>query len=284
VPARSLLTVVPLGLTATALAVSSAGAPPQPAAAPQASAVSWRLSWSDEFDGPAGSAPDPAKWAIDTGGNGWGNNELQFYTSRPENVQQRDGQLVITARKETFAEGAVTRGYTSARIKTAERFAQRYGRFEARLKLPTGRGIWPAFWMLGDNFPATRWPACGEIDIMEHVGHEPARVHSNLHGPGYSGSRPISASYTLPAGRVSDAFHLFAIEWEADAIRAYVDDTLYNTRTPANLPAGTRWVYDRPFFMLLNLAVGGNWPGSPDDSTVFPQQLLVDYVRVYVRP
>jgi beta-glucanase (GH16 family) len=246
--------------------------------------AAWRLTWSDEFDGPAGSAPDPAKWAIDTGGHGWGNNELQFYTARRENVRQQGGHLVIEALKETFSQAGVTRAYTSARIKTAGFFAQQYGRFEARIKLPAGRGIWPAFWMLGDNFPATRWPACGEIDIMEHVGHQPAVVYSNLHGPGYSGSSPIGASYTLPQGRAGDAFHVFAVEWEADVIRVYFDDRLYNTRTPANLPAGARWVYERPFFMLLNLAVGGNWPGSPDDSTAFPQQMLVDYVRVYARP
>ena len=281
-PAKSWLTLAFLA-GATVLATSPAGESAT-AASSQAPASAWRLTWSDEFDGPAGSAPDASRWVVETGGNGWGNNELQFYTDRRDNLRQQDGHLVIEALKETFSQGGVTRAYTSARIKTAGRFAQQYGRFEARIKLPVGRGIWPAFWMLGDNFPATRWPACGEIDIMEHVGHQPAVVHSNLHGPGYSGARPISASYTLPQGRAADAFHLFAVEWEADVIRVYFDDTLYNTRTPANLPAGARWVYDRPFFMLLNLAVGGNWPGSPDDSTAFPQQMLVDYVRVYARP
>jgi beta-glucanase (GH16 family) len=242
----------------------------------------WVLTWSDEFNGNNGSAPDPAKWAIETGGNGWGNNELEYYTARSQNVRQENGNLVITALKETYvgADG-VTRNYTSARLKTAGLFNQAYGRFEARIKIPAGQGLWPAFWMLGQDINTAGWPTCGEIDIMENVGFEPAKVHGSAHGPGYSGSHALTGVYTLPAGRFSDDFHVFAVEWEPSAVRFYVDGTLYETRTPADLPASTRWVYDHPFFLLLNVAVGGDWPGSPDGTTVFPETMLVDYVHVY---
>ena len=174
--------------------------------------------------------------------------------------------------------------YTSARLITKRKFEQRFGRFEARLKLPAGQGLWPAFWMLGADIDAVGWPACGEIDIMENIGREPGTVHGTLHGPGYSGAQGVGAPYALPAGqRFADSFHTFAVEWEPQAIRWYVDGRLYQTRAPDDLPAGSRWVFDRPFFLLLNVAVGGNWPGAPDTSTTFPQAMLVDYVRVYRR-
>jgi beta-glucanase (GH16 family) len=245
----------------------------------------WRLSWSDEFNGPNGSAPDPAKWSFQTGGNGFGNQELEYYTARPENAHIENGNLVITARREHFAgPDGVSRDYTSARLQTRDHFEQRYGRFEARIRLPQGQGIWPAFWMLGSDIGRVDWPKCGEIDIMENVGFEPSRVHGSLHGPGYSGAHPLTGTYTLPDGeRFSDGYHLFAVEWEPQAIRFYVDNTLYETRTPRDLPAGARWVYDHPFFMLLNVAVGGKWPGNPDSTTAFPTSMLVDYVRVYTR-
>jgi beta-glucanase (GH16 family) len=244
----------------------------------------WTLTWSDEFNSSSGSPPDPAKWILDTGGNGWGNNELEYYTNRLENAQPLNGNLVITARKENFTgPDGVTRSYTSARLKTATRFAQAYGRFEARIKVPKGRGIWPAFWMLGDNFDIVGWPACGELDIMENIGSEPSKVHGSMHGPGYSGNTPLTGVYTLPNGKFGDDFHVFAIEWEPTALRFYVDDHHYQTRTPRDLPGGTRWVFDHPFFILLNVAVGGNFPGNPDSSTTFPQAMLVDYVRVYAR-
>ena len=244
----------------------------------------WTLTWSDEFNSSSGSPPDPAKWTLDTGGNGWGNNELEYYTNRLENAQPLNGNLVITARKENFTgPDGVTRSYTSARLKTATRFTQAYGRFEARIKVPKGRGVWPAFWMLGDNFDIVGWPACGELDIMENIGSEPNKVHGSMHGPGYSGNAPLTAVYTLPNGKFGDDFHVFAIEWEPTAVRFYVDDHLYQTRTPSDLPGGTRWVFDHPFFILLNVAVGGNFPGNPDSLTTFPQAMLVDYVRVYAR-
>jgi len=242
------------------------------------------LVWSDEFSTPNGSLPDSSKWIMETGGSGWGNNELEAYTNRSQNVHVRKGNLVITAKKETYkgADG-ITREYTSARLKTLGLFEQKYGRFEARIKIPRGQGIWPAFWMLGNNIGTVDWPDCGEIDIMENIGKEPDKVHGTVHGPGYSGSEGLGGSYALPSGRFADNFHIFGVEWEPSAIRFYVDGKLYETRTPADLPAGKTWVFDHPFFILLNVAVGGGWPGNPDSTTTFPQQMLVDYVRVYSR-
>ena len=244
----------------------------------------WTLTWADEFDSANGSAPDAAKWALETGGNGWGNNELEYYTNRLQNSAQKDGNLVITVLKESFTgSDGVSRDYTSARLKTATRFTQTYGRFEARIQVPKGQGIWPAFWMLGDNIDVVGWPTCGEIDIMENIGSEPNKVHGSMHGPGYSGNTPLTAIYSLPNGAFADDFHVFSVEWEPSAVRFYVDGNLYLTEQPANLPAGTRWVFDHPFFILLNVAVGGNFPGSPDASSTYPQTMLVDYVRVYAR-
>jgi beta-glucanase (GH16 family) len=245
----------------------------------------WSLVWSDEFDGPNGSAVDSSKWSFDIGGNGWGNNELETYTSRTANADREGGFLAIKAVQETFTgPDNIPRNYTSARLLSKNKFSQAYGRFEARLKVPFGQGLWPAFWMLGDNIDSAHWPNCGEIDIMENIGKEPSIVHGTFHGPGYSGGAGITAAYTLPAGRkFSDDFHTFAVEWEPGVVRFYVDGLLYKTRTPADLPAGTSWVFDHPFFIILNVAVGGGFPGNPDATTVFPQQMLVDYVRVYQR-
>ena len=241
----------------------------------------YRLVWSDEFSGADGSAPEASKWSIQTGGNGWGNNELEYYTARSENVQVQGGNLVITAIKENYtgADG-VSRNYTSARLETKRRFSQQYGRFEASLKIPKGQGMWPAFWMLGSDIDTNPWPACGEIDIMENIGKEPAIVHGSLHGPGYAPGN-LTASYTLPSGALGDGFHLYAVEWDPQQIRFYVDNTQYATFTASNLPSGSPWEFNKPFFILLNVAVGGSWPGPPDETTQFPQQMLVDYVRVY---
>jgi len=241
------------------------------------------LVWSDEFDGPNGSAPDAEKWAYDLGGKGWGNQELESYTNRPANVQENGGDLVITALKENYTgSDGIARNYTSARIKTQGLYAVTYGRIEARIKIPYGQGMWPAFWMLGSDISADPWPTCGEIDIMENIGKEPSTVHGTIHGPGYSAEKGISAPLTLSNNqKFSDDFHVYAVEWSPNRIRFYVDNRLYATRTPADLPAGTNWAYDHPFFIILNLAVGGGWPGNPDSTTVFPQQMLVDYVRVY---
>ncbi len=242
-----------------------------------------KLTWSDEFDGTAGTRPDPSKWTFDIGGKGWGNDELESYTSRQENAHlDGSGHLVIEAIRESFTgPDRIPRDFTSARLRTQGLFAQTYGRFEARMKLPAGQGIWPAFWLLGDDVGSVGWPACGEIDIMENIGREPATAHGTIHGPGYSGEDAIGSSYSLAGKALADDFHVFAVEWEPAAIRWYVDDVLFETRTPAHLPRGAHWAYDHPFFVILNLAVGGKWPGAPDATTRFPQRLLVDYVRVY---
>jgi beta-glucanase (GH16 family) len=245
----------------------------------------WKLVWSDEFNGRSGSAVDATNWSFDIGGKGWGNNELETYTSRTANAHLENGSLVIKAIKETFTgPDNITRDYTSARVLTKHKFSQAYGRFEARIKIPFGQGIWPAFWLLGDNIDTARWPNCGEIDIMENIGREPSLVHGTFHGPGYSGGKGIGAAYPLSGGKkFADDFHTFALEWEPNVMRFYVDGNLYQTRTPADLPPGAAWVFDHPFFIILNVAVGGAWPGNPDATTVFPQQMLVDYVRVYRR-
>ena len=249
------------------------------------SRAKWVLTWSDEFNAADGSAIDSQKWTAETGGKGWGNNELEYYTTSTRNARQERGTLVIEAIRENYAgPDGLTRSYTSARLKTQAKFSQAYGRFEVRLKMPSGQGMWPAFWMLGDDIAAVGWPACGEIDIVENIGREPSIVHGTIHGPGYSGAHGIGSPFTLPNNRrFRDNFHRFAVEWEPQQIRFYVDQHLYATRRPEDLPPGTKWVYDHPFFMILNLAVGGYWPGNPDETTEFPQKMLVDYVRVYRR-
>jgi len=251
------------------------------AATGDAGRAGFSLVFGDEFEGASGTLPDAAKWVFETGGGGFGNNELQHYTARPENAAlDGQGHLVITARAESYMGSK----YTSARLKTAGKFEHTYGRYEARLRLPRGQGIWPAFWMLGADIAKNAWPACGEIDIMENIGKEPTLVHGTLHGPGYSGGNGIGKSAELPGkAAFSEDFHEFAVEWEEKVVRWYLDGALYQTRTPSDLPSGAKWVYDHPFFMLLNLAVGGQWPGSPDSTTTFPQAFTVDYVRVYER-
>ena len=259
------------------------------------------LVMQDEFD--VDGAPDPDIWSYDigTGFNGWGNNELQYYTNRPENIIVQNGVLIITAKEEYF-QGS---NYTSARILTKGKFEQKYGRFEARIRLPHGKGLWPAFWMLGNNIeeepddnPNTLpWPFCGEIDIMENAGSKPTVVSGALHGPGYSGGMPVLKEYDLENDRVDTGFHIYGIEWGPDYINFYVDDVLYNQITPEDLPNDpipdfisddlrdldlwNQWVYDQPFYMLLNVAVGGLFDGPPNENTIFPQTMLVDYVRVY---
>ena len=247
--------------------------------------AAWKLVWQDEFDSPDGSPVDKKRWTAEVGGKGWGNRELEYYTDRQENAFQSKGSLVIKAIKERFTgKDGISRQYTSARLITKHTFVATYGRFEARIKVPRGQGIWPAFWLLGNDIDKVGWPTCGEIDIMELIGKEPGTIHGTIHGPGYSGAKGLSSSYSLKTNEpFADAFHLFAVEWEPGVLRFYCDDNLYKTLTPANLPEGTNWVYNHPFFILLNVAVGGNWPGPPDSTTTFPQTMLVDYVRVYRR-
>jgi beta-glucanase (GH16 family) len=274
----------PVILAAVALVVIGCGggntvASTQPPPAP----AGWTLTWSDEFNGADGSAPDATKWTFDLGGNGWGNNELECYTNRLQNAEIQGGNLVITARQENNFQcsDGTTRNYTSARMLTQGKFSQAYGRFEARIKIPAGQGMWPAFWMLGNNIDSVAWPTCGEVDIMENIGSEPSINHGSIHGPGYTGSTGVSLPFTLTSGKLSDDFHVYDIEWETNVVRFYVDGNLYATFTPGSLPQGATWEFDHPFFILLNVAVGGDWPGAPDNTTVFPQTMLVDYVRVY---
>ncbi|MBK9254115.1 MAG: glycoside hydrolase family 16 protein [Saprospiraceae bacterium] len=235
----------------------------------------WQLVWADEFNEAAGTLPNSANWTYDLGNglNGWGNQELQSYTNNPENVSMDgDGNLVITA----LRSGTL---FTSARIKTQGLFSQKYGRFEARIITPYGPGLWPAFWMLGDNIETVNWPQCGEIDIMELRGQEPNAIAGSLHGPGYSAGNAISKKYVLSNSRFDTDYHLYAVEWDADKIDFFVDGYLYNRIERGDVPG--EWVYDNPFFLILNIAVGGNYVGFPTTQTPFPQRMIIDYVRVY---
>ena len=275
------MTAVSLSLLALAGDGASSGLP---AAATSASSDGWTLVWADEFNVADGSAPDATKWTFDLGGGGWGNKELESYTKRPENVQIQGGNLVVTARSEKYAgDDGIARGYTSARLKTQKLFSQPYGRFEARIKIPAGEGMWPAFWLLGEDIGAVGWPKCGEIDIMENIGKEPGAVHGSLHGPSSSAATTSQTStFQLPEGqKFADDFHVYAAEWDPQGVKFFVDSTNYASMTKEQWPATGPWVFDHPFFIILNLAVGGDWPGPPDAKTQFPQRMIVDYVRVY---
>ncbi|MFJ8934569.1 RICIN domain-containing protein [Streptomyces sp. NPDC102365] len=255
-------------------------APAQADPAPSAAAA---VTFQDTFDGAAGSAPNSSKWQVETGDN-VNNHERQYYTAGNNNAKlDGQGHLVIEARRENPNNYQCWYGrceYTSARLNTSGKFTTTYGRVEARLKVPRGQGMWPAFWMLGNDIGQVGWPNSGEIDVMENVGFEPGTVHGTLHGPGYSGSAGIGAGYTLPGGQAfADAFHTFAVDWSPERVTWSVDGTVYQTRTPADL-GGKQWVFNKPFFLILNLAVGGYWPGDPDGSTTFPKQLVVDEVKV----
>ena len=241
----------------------------------------WNLIWADEFDLPDGSTPDLNTWNYSKGGNGWGNGELQYYTDRLENVYIEDGMLVIEALEEQY----MGRKYSSARLNTIVRAEFQYGRFEIRAKLPTTQGIWPAIWMMPTISRYGNWPAGGEIDILELIGSEPDRVHGTLHFGNPHES--ITGDYALPDGETFDQdFHIFVMEWEAQEIRWYLDGQLYQ-RVKADQwftsypDAPETAPFDQSFHLIMNVAVGGNWPGSPDETSVFPQRMLVDYVRVY---
>ena len=239
----------------------------------------YTLAWDDEFN--TGTL-DPSAWTVEGGDGcpnicGWGNNELEYYTPRPENLFFQDGKMLIEARKENYS----GKNYTSSKIVSRGKKIFKYGRVDIRAKLPRGRGIWPALWMLPQNNVYGGWPRSGEIDIMELVGHEPGKVYGTLHyGPG-PGSTQISRGYNLPGGATfNDEFHVFSIEWKMDQIKWYVDGILFSTVNKADVGAAT-WPFNEDFFFIMNLAVGGNWPGNPDASTYFPQWLIVDYIRVY---
>lgn len=243
--------------------------------------IRWNLVWSDEFNDAANAPVNAMHWTHDVGGDGWGNGQLEYDTDRKENVSHDGrGNLRIVARREPFQGNA----YTSGRIKTEAKVEQEYGRIEARIRLPRGQGIWPAFWMLGGNFAQVGWPECGEIDIMEYRGQDRSIAIGSLHGPGYSAGAAISNKYRLPGDEGFDeGFHVFAVEWDPGRISWLVDDVAYKSiRSPTVVGRGS-WVFDHPFFILLNVAVGGGFVGDPDASTTFPQTMLVDYVRIFER-
>ncbi|RYE04735.1 MAG: glycosyl hydrolase family protein, partial [Sphingobacteriales bacterium] len=231
--------------------------------------VSSALVFADEFDTPG--APDPAKWDynLGTGDSGWGNNELQYYTNRPDNVVVADGMLKITAKKESFSGSA----YTSARLLTRGKFDFTFGTVEVKAKLPIGVGTWPAIWMLGSNYATTAWPGCGEIDIMEHVGSQQNKIHSTLHYPGHSGGDGVTKSTMEPTA--STEFHIYKAEWTATSIKFYVDDTLYH-----NFPNNGSIPFNHNFFLILNVAMGGNF-GGPVAAGFTSSSMEIDYVRVY---
>jgi beta-glucanase (GH16 family) len=237
---------------------------------------SWTLVWQDEFDGPANQLPDANSWVFDLGrgpdGDGWGNRELQTYTNNPENVSM-DGQgnLNITALN--------AGSFTSGRITTKGLVEYKYGRFEARIKLPYGPGLWPAFWMLGSNIETAPWPQCGEIDIMEFKGQEPNIIHGSMHGPGYYKDQPISKTFGFVDKRFDLNYHVFAIEWDENSVDYYVDDVLYQRISKDDVPG--EWVFNQPFYIILNVAVGGSFVGFPSSKTEFPKTMVVDYVRIY---
>jgi beta-glucanase (GH16 family) len=238
-------------------------------------------TFTDDFNGAAGTGVDGSKWVHEVGNNGGNNHERQWYTAGNANaVLDGQGHLVITAKRENPGNFNCWYGrcqYTSARLNTSGKFSTTFGHIEARMKLPRGQGMWPAFWMLGTNIGSVGWPTCGEVDIMENIGREPTTNHGTIHGPGYSGANGVGAAFTGP--NFSDAFHTFAIDWSTNRISWSVDGQVYETRTPASV-AGKTWVFNHPFFIILNLAVGGDFPGDPNGSTQFPQQLVVDYVHV----
>jgi len=263
---------------------SEAPSSDEPAAAAPAG---WNLAWSDEFTGSSGTSPNDANWVFDTGGEPqWGNQEWQYYTDRPENVSlDGAGNLAITARKEQLP-GMAGCPYgscdiTSGRITSKGKFAQAYGRLEASIKVPKGQGMWPAFWMMGANIDEVNWPECGEIDIMETVGKTPNQVEGTAHATGFP-EAGIGGATTVSAP-LADAFHTFAVEWKPASVTWFVDTTAYFTISKSELASGQQWPFDQPFYLLLNLAVGGEMPGSPDASTPFPSTMLVNYVRAYTQ-
>jgi beta-glucanase (GH16 family) len=286
-PWRRLLPSLAIALTACGGGSGSATAAPAPATPAPAPSSAWTLVWSDEFDGAAGTVPNVANWNYDLGNkeaDGWGNHEFQYYTASPRNAQMDGaGMLVITAEKAANP-GPCWNGapcsYTSARIHTGNKVSFTYGKVEARMKLPSGQGIWPAFWALGADLATAGWPKSGEIDIMEFVGKTPNTTYGTLHGPGYSGAQGIGKSREF-GGPVANDFHTYTVIKRPDEIIWQVDGVEFHRMTPASLPAGGSWVFEKPYFVILNLAVGGDWPGAPDATTAFPAQMKVDWVRIY---
>jgi beta-glucanase (GH16 family) len=288
---RTHLTLAALVLVATtACGGASAAAPATvPTDTTTITPVTFTQVWSDEFDGAAGTSVDPAKWTFDVGdgcgsGNcGWGNRELEYYTNAPDNASlDGQGHLAIAARPAVLNVSCYYGPcrYSSAKITTRGKLAAAPGRVEARIKLPTGQGLWPAFWMLGNDFPTVGWPASGELDIMENKGSASNASSSAIHGPGYFGNTPFAHVNTI-AGSLADDFHLYAVEWDANSAKFYVDGTRHYVVERSDLQRYGASILDKPYFIILNLAVGGNFDGDPRSDAIFPATMLVDYVRVY---
>jgi beta-glucanase (GH16 family) len=252
---------------------------------PRATSVSApALTWSDEFNGSAGGPPNPSKWNVIYGGGGFGNDELQYYTSNSNNLAvDGAGHLVITALSGSYTgSDGVTRNYTSGAIQTKGLFQARYGTLDARIEIPQGQGLWPAFWAIGSDTDSVGWPQCGEIDMMENLGNDPFTIYGSIHGP-QSGVANGYAITTAKHSHVSLAggFHIYGVTWSPNKLVFTLDGAAYATYTPKSLSPTEQWVFNKPFFLILNLAVGGGWPGSPNATTTFPAKMLVDWVRVY---
>lgn len=240
--------------------------------------LQYDLVWSDEFD--YEGKPDDTKWGYDVGGHGWGNDELQYYTEG-DNAYVKDGQLIIEARKEEVQ----GRDYSSARLVSRGKGDWLYGKIEVKAKLPKGLGTWPAIWMLSTDWEYGSWPASGEIDIMEHVGYDQNRVHASVHTQSYYHSINTQKTATKVIEDVSEEFHVYSIEWLPDKIMAFIDGEIYFTFEPSKLkenPTYKEWPFDKKMHLLLNIAVGGFWGGAKGvDESIYPQQMTIDYVRVY---
>lgn len=235
-------------------------------------------AWTESFAGPAGTRPDPQSWRHDVGATGWGNGELQRYTASTANARlDGRGHLELVARR--VRPGARRGSFTSARLTTRGRFAFRYGTVEMRARLPRGKGLWPAFWMLGDTFPATPWPDCGEIDVMESLGNDPFRAYGTVHGPGSLAEEGVGGKIRTRKA-LSAGFHRFGARWSPGAVTFTLDGRRYATVERSSYPAGQLWALDRPMYLIVNLAVGGQWPGAPSARTAFPARMAIDWIRV----
>lgn len=274
-----------LSITALAMLFACQNAAVQPTLQPKTDTLvvvktpqERKLVWADEFD--IDGLPDAKKWGYDVGGNGWGNNELQYYTSgRKENARVEKGNLIIEAHKESYQGSA----YTSARLLTKSTATWAYGKFEIRAKIPGGRGTWPAIWMLGQNISNAGWPLCGEIDIMEHVGFDPGVVHGTVHTEAYNHSKGTQKGKQITVPTAMTDFHVYAVDWTPEQMDFLVDGTVFYTLTKSAMGNGTaQWPFIQPFFLILNVAVGGNWGGQKGvDEAIWPRRMEVDYVRVY---
>jgi len=286
----TIATLVLAAVTACGGAGGGGGVTPPPTDTTTPPPITWNLVWSDDFDGVAGASVDPTKWSFDLGDGcsagicGWGNNEKELYTNATDNVSlDGQGHLAIVARVAALGASCYYGPcrYTSAKITTRGKMNAAPGRVEARIRIPAGQGLWPAFWMLGNDFATAGWPASGELDIMENKGSLPNTSSSAIHGPGYSGNTPFAHANTIGPGTLADNFHIYAVEWDANAARFYVDGTMHYSVLRADIQRYGASILDKPYYVILNLAVGGNFDGDPQTDGILPATMLVDYVRVY---